>query len=238
MPIRCRIPLRRYTQQEFGELSYEVLHEVFAIHNQMGRFFDEKIYKAGLAARRDDVLLEEPIEVTFRSFTKQYFLDVLVAGGGLFEFKAVERLIARHRTQLLNYLLLTGLKHGMLINVRPEKVEREFVNAALTWEDRFAFVPDLTAWNDEVPGAAFVRELVLDLLGEWGTGLELSLYEEAIVHFLGGESHVIRPVGVLLDSVQLGEQPFRHAADDVAFKLTAFEQPEPQNRFRSTSVGW
>jgi GxxExxY protein len=147
MPIRCRIPLRRYTQQEFGDLSYEVLREVFAIHNQMGRFFDEKIYKAALAARRDDVLLEEPIEVSFRSFTKQYFLDVLVAGGGLFEFKAVERLIGRHRSQLLNYLLLTGLKHGMLI------------------------------------------------------------------------------------SVQLGEQPFRHAADDVAFKLTAFERPDPQNRF-------
>ena len=223
MPIRCRIPLRRYTQHEFGDLSYEVLREVFTIHNEMGRFFDEKIYKAALAARRDDVLLEEAIEVSFRSFTKQYFLDVLVAGGGLFEFKAVERLIGRHRSQLLNYLLLTGLKHGMLINVRPEKVEHEFVNAALSWDERFNFVPDLTAWKDEMLGAAFVRELMLDLLGEWGTGLELSLYEEALIHFLGGESVVIRPVSVLLDSVQLGEQPFRHAADDVAFKLTAFE---------------
>ena len=74
MPISCRIPLRRLNQEEFGELSYEVLHEVFAIHNEMGRFFEEGIYKRGLAVRRDDVRLEEPIDATFRSFTKQYFI--------------------------------------------------------------------------------------------------------------------------------------------------------------------
>ena len=46
MPISLGIPVRRISQDEFSELSFEVMREVFAIHNEIGRFFDEKIYKA------------------------------------------------------------------------------------------------------------------------------------------------------------------------------------------------
>ena len=231
MPIHCRIPLRRLTQQEFGELSYGVLREVFAIHNELGRFFEEGPYKEALAIRHPNVRLEEPIDVTFRTFTKQYFMDVLVASGGPFEFKAVDRFSRRHRAQLLHYLLLTDLKHGMLVNVRPEKVEREFVNSALEREDRFAFVSETSGWDNRFPGASRAREILLELLADWGTCLELPLYEEGLTHFLGGDSVVIRPVQVQLDSTPLGEQPFRHAAEDVAFKLTAFEDPAALERF-------
>lgn len=231
MSIICRIPLCRLSQKEFGELSYDVMRDVFAIHNELGRFFQEGIYKQALAVRRRDVRLETPIDVTFGTFRKQYFMDVLVAGGGLFEFKAVENFVPRHRTQLLHYLLLADLKHGMLVNVRPETVEREFINSALNRQDRFAFVPDVSAWDDRLPSAMFVREVLLELLADWRIGLELSLYEEALTHFLGGESVVIRPISVLLDSIELGQQPFRHAAEDVAFKLTAFEETGALDRF-------
>ena len=91
MPITTRIPLRRLSQAEFGDIAYAVMEHVFAIHNEIGRFFDEEIFKLELAQRLPDVRLEEPVEVTFGSFRKTYFLDVLVAAGGLFEFKAVER---------------------------------------------------------------------------------------------------------------------------------------------------
>ena len=231
MPIHCRIPLRRFTQQEFGELSYGVLREVFAIHNELGRFFEEGPYKRALAIRHPDIRLEEPIDVTFRTFTKQYFMDVLVASGGLFEFKAVDRFSSRHRAQLLHYLLLTELKHGMLVNVRSEKVEREFVNSALKREDRFTYMSEASGWDDRLPGALLVREILLELLADWGTCLELPLYEAGLTHFLGGDAVVLRPVQVLLDSTLLGEQPFRHAAEDVAFRLTAFEDPRAFERF-------
>ena len=73
------------------------MRDVFAIHNELGRIFEEDIYKRALAVRRHDVRLEEPIDVTIRTFTKQYSMDVLVAGGGLFEFKAVDYFVPRHR---------------------------------------------------------------------------------------------------------------------------------------------
>jgi hypothetical protein len=43
MPVLLRQPIRRLSQAEFGELSFEVMHHVFAIHNEVGRFFDERI---------------------------------------------------------------------------------------------------------------------------------------------------------------------------------------------------
>ena len=92
MPITTRIPIRRLSQSEFGDIAYEVMEHVFAIHNAIGRFFDERIYKLELAQRLRNVRLEEPVEVAFGSFRTTYALDVLVADGALFEFKAAESL--------------------------------------------------------------------------------------------------------------------------------------------------
>jgi hypothetical protein len=70
MPIILRTPVRRLSQAEFGELAYSVMGVVFEIHRDMGRFFDEKIYKRELAYRHPGVHLEFPIEVTHRTFSK------------------------------------------------------------------------------------------------------------------------------------------------------------------------
>jgi GxxExxY protein len=102
MPIKTRIPIRPISQPEFRDVSFEVMRHVFAIHNELGRFFDEKIYKRELAHRLPGVHLEEPVDVTFDSFQKKYFIDVLVGDGALFEFKAAETLAGRHRAQLLH----------------------------------------------------------------------------------------------------------------------------------------
>ncbi len=97
MPVRLDVPIRRLSQEEFGDAAYAVMRHVFDIRNELGRFFDEKIYKRELARRLPDVRLEEPIEVTLGPYHAVYFLDVLVGDGAVFEFKAVESLSQRHR---------------------------------------------------------------------------------------------------------------------------------------------
>ena len=82
MPITTRIPIRRLSQSEFGDIAYQVMQHVFAIHNEIGRFFDEKIYKLELAQRLPGVRLEEPVEVTFGSFRKTYEEAVVDHFGG------------------------------------------------------------------------------------------------------------------------------------------------------------
>ncbi len=222
MPITLSEQVRRLSQVEFGELAFEVMRNVFAIHNELGRFFNEEIYKQELAYRMADVRLEVPIDVVFGSFQKRYFIDALVGQGGVFEFKAVEKLAGPHRAQLLNYLLLCELEHGKLINVRPESVEHEFVNTHWRHADRVGVVVDSSRWNSSVPGADRLFNFLFSVLQDLGAGLEIALYEEAIVHFLGGPSNVEADIQVSLSQRKIGSQRMRLVAPGVAFKLTGF----------------
>ena len=234
MPITLRTPIRRLSQAEFGELAYSVMQCVFQIHNEMGRFFDERIYKRELAHRHAGVQLEVPIEVTHATFRKPQYLDVLVDGGGPFEFKAVEAITLRHPAQLLHYMLLAELGHGKLVNLRKESVEHLFVNTTLRHEDRVRFEIADSHWSDKEPGAVQFKEALTALLRDWGTGLDLQLYEQALTHLLGGDAHVLADVVVRTPEHVLGHQKMPLAAPRVAFTLTAL--PDASANYESHAL--
>jgi GxxExxY protein len=218
MPIIVGAPTRRLERDEFGRIAYDVMRCVFDIHNEFGRFFDERIYKRELARRFPGTSLEIPIHVSFESFEKQLFLDALVQGGAVFEFKTVEVLTSKHRSQLLQYLLLADLPRGKLVNVRSDLVEHRFVNTTLRRADRVAFTAVDWGWQDI--GGPTLRECVVALLRDWGASLTLNLYEEALTHLLGGDAVVVEDVDVVADGVVLAKQKFHMAAPGVAFRLT------------------
>jgi GxxExxY protein len=231
MPVICHTQIRRLSQAEFGDLAYSVMACVFQIHLDMGRFFDEKIYKWELAHRYPGIQLEVPIEVTHGTFKKLQYIDVLADGGGPFEFKAVEAISPRHPAQLLHYMLLAELGHGKLVNLRNESVEHEFVNTTLRREDRVAFEIADSGWSNKPTGAERFREVLTGLLRDWGTGLDLCLYEEALSHLLGGDARVLADVLVRTPEHKLGHQRTRLAAPRVAFTLTAL--PEANANYES-----
>ncbi len=191
---------------------------VFEIHNEFGRFFDEKIYKRELWRRYPRTQLEVPIEVLFEGFRKLYYLDALIDDGAAFEFKAVESLTDRHRSQLLHYLMLADLAHGKLVNMRNEQVQHEFVNTTLRTADRTKFEVSDRGWQEI--GDKPMREWFIAFLRDIGTGLDLGLYEEALTHLLGDEEKVLREVEVVSGGTILGPQKFHLAAPGVAFKVT------------------
>src|SRR5206468_11663186 len=84
---------------------------------------------------------------------------------------------------------------------------------------------------DKTAGAERFREVLMALLRDWGTGLDLGLYEEALTHLLGGEAHVVAHVEVRTPEHTLGHQRMRLAAPRVAFVLTAL--PEADNDYES-----
>ena len=147
----------------------------------------------------------------------------LIADGGIFEFKVVAALSGRHRAQLLNYLLLCDLPHGKLINVRPEVVEHEFVNTQWRREDRQMFAVNTDRWESTIPGTADLHDNLLAFLRDMGVGLEIGLYEEALVHFFGGLDQVEHDVTVEVSGHQLGVQRMRLIAPGVAFKITGVD---------------
>jgi GxxExxY protein len=217
----------RLDEASFGKIAYDVMRCVFDIHNEFGRFFDEKIYKRELARRFPGIELEVPIEVEFDGFHKLYFLDVLIDGGAAFEFKTVESLTDRHRSQLLHYLMMADLSHGKLVNTRTEQVQHEFVNTTLRPSDRTSFEVINKDWQEI--GDAPVLGWLTAFLRDVGAGLDINLYEEALTHHLGGDEKALQDVEIVSGETILGLQKFRLFAPGVAFKVTAL--PEGSNLF-------
>jgi GxxExxY protein len=228
VPIECSIPLCSLSQEEFHELDKEVMKHSFAIHNEMGRLFDEDIYQAELARRCCQAGLsvqrEVMISVTHETFRKDFFLDLLFSRGSVYELKCVPGLVNRNDGQLINYLLLTGIQHGKLINFRTFSIESRFVSTGLTHEKRRRFQVDHSGWEPACERGEFIKSLVSVLLKEWGAFLSIDLYRDAVVHFLGGEDQVVKSVDVFCDQDVIGSKRVCLLDDRTALHLSALSQ--------------
>jgi GxxExxY protein len=197
MPIKVFADVRVFNQEEFHALDRRVMRVVFDVHNDFGRLLEESIYQLEIASRLAKLGMvpvehEVRIQVAHDSFAKDYYMDLLLASGVPVELKTVETLAPAHRAQALNYLLLAGLRHGRLVNLRPERVQHEFVSTSLTPEERRKFSLVDAEWRAVSAKAAWLRETVIEVLHDWGAFLEVTLYRDAITHFLGGNETVHR----------------------------------------------
>lgn len=225
MPVHCPINLPRLTTEEFAKIDYRVMAEAFQCHRELGRLADETIYQTHFAARLQSAGLnptcEIPITVSYRTFNKTYFVDLVVDFTAVYELKAVRRFTDEHDAQLINYLILMNTSRGKLVNFRANSVQSRFVNAPFTNDERREFQIDNRRWK----GADITRDWITDMLRDWGTGLELPLYHQAIVHLLGGEASVSHLLPLRNGNAELGNQRFHLMEDGIAFRLTAFTTP-------------
>jgi GxxExxY protein len=224
MPITTAVPVVVFNQEEFHAVERRVTGAAFEIHNEFGRYLDEKLYQSELTRRCRDLGLEvHPemrITVTLDDFSKDYFVDHLINQGIIIETKAVSLLGPAQRGQALNYLFMCGVHHGALINFRGERVQREFVSTRLTPEDRRRLNHDLTGWTPLSQQCERFREILMQLLGAWGGYLDTYLYREASAHFLGGEDVILRDIEVRSKGASVGTQQMHMLTDDIAFSLT------------------
>lgn len=225
MPVECSVEIRPVGQERFHSIDKVVMGHAFDIHNTLGRFCDERIYQEELSRRcRADGLevhREVLLRVTHRDFTKPYYLDMLLEHGVIFELKAVEALTTNHEKQLINYLLLAGLKHGKLVNFRPCSVESRFVSTRLTRGDRASFhvVDDDWEGNDEP--SRRLHEVLRALLDDWRAFLDANLYREALLHFLDGPGLGARPVDIEVAGRVVGRQNMCVLGSEAAWHLSA-----------------
>jgi len=199
---------------------------VFSMHNDLGRLYDEKIYQKELSYRcrktgLESVLTEVPIQVSLRDYTKTYYIDLLINNSVMYELKAVTAITGDHRRQALNYLLLTGMHHGKLVNMRPESVEHRFVSTKLTPEKRYGFVIDDQRWQNIDEDSLWLKSLVENLLFEWGAFLDTNLFYDAIYHFRGGQDRAVRNLVVVNDSRVLGHQRVHVLNPTIAFRISS-----------------
>jgi GxxExxY protein len=225
MPIEVSTAIEACDQEAFHAVDRQLMGVVFEVHNEFGRLFDEDLYKREIATRCITLGLqpaerEVRIRVRHESFIKDYFMDVLFCHSFMLEAKTAERLVAVHRSQALNYLLLTGLKHGRLVNLRTERVQHEFVSTTLTPEERRRLRVADSCWVETNAESRQLKARTMELLTDWGAFLDVNLYREALVHFLGGPSVVCRAVEVFSGSRQVGTQNLNLLNEDTGFALT------------------
>jgi GxxExxY protein len=111
-----------------NELTGIILNCCFEVMNELGPGFQERVYKnALLIAMRQkglEVEVERPFEVMFRgNVIGRYRADLIVGKTVIVELKCCESLIREHQAQLFNYLKVSQLPIGLLVNFRPRKLE-------------------------------------------------------------------------------------------------------------------
>jgi len=153
MPVKHSAMIEPISEDEFHLLDHKIMEVVFSMHKDLGRFYDEKIYQNELAYRCrnigfETVATEIPIQVSYKDFLKTYYVDLLINNRVMYELKTVKVITGEHRKQALNYLLLMGMHHGKLINMRPESVQYIFISTRLTKEKRYKFIIDDGQWED------------------------------------------------------------------------------------------
>jgi len=111
-------------------------HEVFElvglcmeIHRQLGKGFDEVIYKDALVIELERAGIqfsrETPLQIRYRGVVlpHAYRADFINQDKILLEAKAVEGLVDGHVKQVLNYLAGAKLELGLLVNFGADPLE-------------------------------------------------------------------------------------------------------------------
>jgi GxxExxY protein len=188
MPFKPSTKIKSILEDDFHALDYDVMGLVFSIHNELGRLWNEKIFQNELANRClkagfENVQTEVAIQVSYRDFQKFFYIDLLLNNAVVYELKTVKTLSGEHHQQTLNYLLMLGTKHGKLINMRQPSVESRFVSTRLTPEKRYDYTIQVHQWQDIDKNSMWLKQTMIDLIGEWGAFLDTTLFCEAINHF-------------------------------------------------------
>ncbi len=224
MPIQCSEEVTDLSLEDFRELDYGVMRHMFDAHNQLGFLAAEAVFQRDLLSRLNHagtrVIREVPVHLSHKGYSTSLFLDLLVASSGVYELKVVRTLNDTHRGQLLTYLCLLDLRRGKLVNFGGTSVQSEFVNAPMTNLERRSF----SVVDDGFIGPRRFLDLVVGLLRDWGTCLTLSIYQDALVHLLGGKNDVVKQLPLNRGKVLLGTQLFHMTSELSAFRITAFKE--------------
>ena len=113
---------------------YPVIGAIYEVHKELGPGLNEYVYQEGLGMQleEENIAFEREKEYTptyhDRIMNAIYRLDFVCMDQIIVECKAVEQLTINHRAQLFNYMRLTKLPMGILVNFSQKSavIERYF----------------------------------------------------------------------------------------------------------------
>ena len=114
----------------YEDLTGDILDSAFATHNTLGCGLLEKVYENSLAwdleLKSKKVEQQKEFRVIYREKEVGiYFADLVIDDKVIVEVKSVDKISDIHRAQLLNYLRISELKVGLILNFSKPKLEYE-----------------------------------------------------------------------------------------------------------------
>ena len=114
--------------------TYAILGACYTVHGTKGCGFLEPVYNECLAIEFEHLGIpyvhEQPFVLTYRErqLKSKYCVDFVCYSEVLLELKAADKLIDKHKSQIINYLKASGLRRGLLLNFgRPSLEFKRFV---------------------------------------------------------------------------------------------------------------
>ena len=128
---------RRHGEMDLNETSADIVDAALAIHRKFGPGLLESVYELVLSAelKRRGHLVRTQVPITFEyngaKIDNAFRIDILVDESVIVELKSTESFAPVHAKQLKTYLVLTGMKIGLLLNFGMEYMKngiRRIVN--------------------------------------------------------------------------------------------------------------
>ena len=113
----------------YKEEVFKLVGHCMEVHRELGKGQVEVLYKDALVVelQRAQILFarERKYEVTYKGgiLRRHYYADFVVWDKILFKAKAVESLTDAHVKQVLNYLAVSKLELGLLVNFGADSLE-------------------------------------------------------------------------------------------------------------------
>ncbi len=116
-------------------LTGEILGCCFEVMKELGPGFQENVYKNALLIAMREQGLQVETEQSFKVVLRgrvidRYRADLIVERTVVVELKCCESLVSEHQAQLFNYLRVSNLHVGLLVNFRRRKLEYKRLHGA------------------------------------------------------------------------------------------------------------
>jgi GxxExxY protein len=113
-----------------GELTHAIIGASFEVLNELGHGLREKTYENSLTVefgiRGLGYQQQRSFDVLYKSIRVDEFVSDLIVGDRVVvDKKVIERISDLERGQMLNYLKITQLRVGLIVNFKRPKLEWE-----------------------------------------------------------------------------------------------------------------
>ena len=111
------------------EECYQLIGCCMEVHNHLGSGFSEIVYKDALEyeLRQNHIPFAREVKYQVKykgnALPHHFYADFVVFDTIIFEAKAVCELTNGHYDQVINYLLVSGMEVGLLVNFKQSKLQ-------------------------------------------------------------------------------------------------------------------